>query len=243
MRPNAKQLSMRDPAMAALMGAFSSDDFGSEFGDELDDALDDYGEEDDYPDVFFDDDYGTEFGAAAGKSRGRMLSRPNAQLVRRPDANALVNIWAKKMRSASLSAKRARILEPNKGSAVKVERYAFTLSQAIVIGTAAAFTTLSGQPDTSIRPQRVTCNAPTPMFAFIQEIKVANVSVTVGAGQEDAFNYNALGVGQALDMPTLSPANRATVLGAYSGFIPPGFTVGMNTFFSVTFKGPSSIVA
>ena len=65
----------------------------------------------------------------------------------------------------------------------------------------------------------------------------------VGAGQEDAFNYNANGVGQSLDMPTLNPANRATVLGNYTGFVPPGFIAATVVPFSVTFKGPATLVA
>lgn len=238
MRPNSRQLAMRDPALAAIMGAITGTNFGveprrggrsvSSFGDEYgddpfgaDDVGDDYGAE-------FGDDYGAEFGAAA---------------LARPTPAAAAAAWRAKRAQMAATARRGRILEPNKGSAVKVEKYAFSISQTITLGTAVSFTTLTGQPDTTIRPQRVSMNAPSPMFAFVQEIKVANVSVTIGSGLEDAWNYNALGVGQALDMPTLSPANRATVLGSYSGFVPPGFVGGTSTTFSVTFKGPSSIVA
>jgi hypothetical protein len=223
---------MRDPALAALLGALpgsnfgTESDFGAEFGDDVgddmgDDMGDDYGAE-------FGDDYGAEFGAAA-------LTKPSPQ--------AALAAWRALRAKRGMTQHRGRLLEPNKGSAVKVERYAFTISQAITLGVATAFTTLTGQPDTTIRPQRVTMNAPTPMFAFIQEIKVANVSVTVGSGLEDAFNYNANGVGASLDMPTLSPANRATVLGAYTGFVPPGFVGGTPVNFSVSFRGPASIVA
>jgi hypothetical protein len=47
----------------------------------------------------------------------------------------------------------------------------------------------------------------------------------------------------SLDMPTLSPANRATVLGFYTGFIPPGFVLGAAYTFVASFKGPATIVA
>lgn len=246
-RPNAQALSLRDPALAAMLGviavggaSFGADsDFGAEFGDD-----DDYGEDDDYgvdfgddDDDVGDDDYGAEFGAAVRKAVKRTLAR-------RPAGNARLAAMMKAQQAKMARTKRREaLLEPNKGSAVKIEKYTFTVSQAITLGTAVAFTTLTGQPDTSIRPQRLTCNAPSPMFAFLQEIKVANVSVSVGSGLEDAYNYNANGVGQHLDMPTLSPANRMSILGSYTGFVPPGFVGGTAVYFSASVKGPASIVA
>jgi hypothetical protein len=134
------------------------------------------------------------------------------------------------------------ILEPNRGSAIKVERYSFSIDQDITLGTSEDIN-MTGQPDTTIRPQTVTMNAPTPMFATISNIKVANVSVTVGPGNEDAYNYNANGWGRNLDMPTLSPANRATITGRYTGYVPAGFVGGQEVNFNASFKGPASIVA
>lgn len=220
MRPNARLLALRDPANAALFGVIASAPVsrnGSDFGNDDEHGFgfgDDYGEDD-----YGDDDAGADAPSHAALAR-------------------LGHHHHKKMKKGN---KRRHLLDPNADSSVKVERYAFTLSQAITLGTSVAFTTLTGQPDTKIRPQRVVMNAPGPMFAFIQEIKVANVSVTVGTGLEDAFNYNANGVGQSLDMPTLEPSNKATVLGSYTGAIPPGFVGGTSTFFSVTFKGPSTM--
>jgi len=237
MRPNANQLAMRDPALAALMGIVAIG--GTNFGGDLarhsvhgeSDFGDDYGAEfGDDMGAEFGDDYGAEFGAAA------------APRSPRPSPQQLAALWNSHHQKKAHSAKRGALLEPNKGSDVKVERYAFSISQAITMGTAVALQ-LTGQPDTNIRPQRVTMNAPSPMFAFVSEIKVSNVSVTVGGGVEDAFNYGANGVGQSLDMPTLTPANRATVLGSYSGFVPPGFVGGSAVFFTATFKGPASIVS
>ncbi|MDX1371013.1 MAG: hypothetical protein R3321_00995 [Nitrososphaeraceae archaeon] len=241
----ANNLIGRDPALAAIMGALgggSSDigtDFGSEFGLDVhdDELMGDYDDDDDLGDDD-DDDWGEDDDDYVGASR-RRRSRGRGRGLPRVSRRTIAKLFQSRRRTQS----RERILNPNRNSNLKVERYAFTISQAITLGTAVTFTTLTGQPDTTIRPQRVSMNAPTPMFAFIQEIKVANVSVTVGTGLEDAFNYNALGVGQSLDMPTLSPANKATVLGSYSGFVPPGFAGGTATNFSVSFRGPSSVVA
>lgn len=222
MRPNARQLAMRDPALAAIVGASimgAGSDFGAEFGDD-DWGDDDWGAE-------FGDDYGAEFGLAVAPK----ATPTNVQKA-----------WRKVQMQAVGTAKRNQLLEPNKYSTLKVEKYSFSIDQDIILGTAVALL-LTGQPDTTIRPQNVTMNAPTPMFATISEIKVANVSVTVGPGNEDAFNYNANGWGRQLDMPTLSPANRATVRGNYTGFIPPGFVAASTVNFNANFKGPASIVA
>jgi hypothetical protein len=220
----ANTLISRDPAMAALMGVAAmaaTADFGQDF-----DFSDDY--------EFGDDDLFGDFDFAADAPAATALAAPSKQQV--------VQAWKKEQNRARKTQQRLNMLQPNRGSAVDVERYSFTISQAIVIGTAADLV-LSGQPDTKIRPQRVTMNAPTPFFAFIRDIKVANVSVIVGGGVEDAFNYSAQGVSQNLDMPLLSPANRASVSGDYTGFVPPGVVNGMNVHFTTSFKGAASIIA
>ena len=214
----ANTLVRRDPALAAMLGVILSAQAGeSDFGTDFEG---DFGDE-------VSGEFGDDFG-------GRRRRRVNVA------QNVAVAKWKQqKMRTAS----RASLLNPNGGSEVDVERYVFTLSENITLGTAVTFTTLTGTPDTKIRPQRVTTNAPSPMFAFINSIRVSNVNVTVGTGEEDAFNYSCLGVGQSLDMPTLSPSNRATVLGRYSGFVPPGFAPATVVPFSVSFKGPSTLAA
>ena len=213
MRPKNRDLAMRDPALAALMGAHVGADFGGEFGD--------------------DDDMGYEFGFEFG------ADAPLAPA--QPPPHAAAQLWAKHVSDASATQRRSRLLEPNKGSKVKVERYAFYLNQTLTLGTAVALSA-SNQPDTNIRPQRISMNAPIPGFCTISNIKVANVSVLVG-GTADAYEFNANGVGQALDMPTLSPANRATVTGDYTGVTPPGYAPASSYLFSVGLKGPASIVA
>lgn len=238
--PNASLLAARDPATLAVLGLVASN-FGSQFAGEFgaDDVGDDYGV--DFGDDYDEDDLAASIGAEFGDDVGAAVAR--RVRAKRPAANpAAIAAWNKQRAMAAKTQRRASILEPNKGSAVKVERYSFPISQAIVIGTGVALA-LQGSPDVNIRPQRVTMNSPCQMFAFVAEIKVANVSVTVGGGFEDAFDYNAMGVGQSLDMPTLSPANRASVLGSYTGLVPGGMVVGFPTFFTVSFKGPASVIA
>lgn len=230
---NAKNLAMRDSASAALMGAgpFKAgrdSDFGMEhddgFGD--DDFGDDDGSFDDGVDFGYDEpDFSSDFGASA-----------------RPTKAAAMRAWQMERRRRRGTLRRKQMLRPNDGSSIKVERYSFTISQTITFGTLVALS-ISGNPDTEMRPQRVTMNAPTTFFATVTNLQVANVLVTVGPGIEDAFNYSPLGQGMSLDMPTLTPSNRASMLGSYTGFVPPGFTGGTVGTFSVSFKGPSSVVA
>lgn len=237
--PNASLLAARDPATLAVLGLAAST-FGSRFAGEFgSDFGDDYG--DDYGTDFGDDDLAASIGAEFGDDVGAAVAA--RVRAKRPAANpAALQAWKRQQAMAAKTQRRASILEPNKGSSVKVERYSFPISQAITIGVGVAIS-LQGSPDVNIRPQRVTMNAPIQMFAFVAEIKVANVSVTVGGGFEDAYDYNANGVGQSLDMPTLSPANRASVLGTYTGLIPPGMVIGFASFFTASFKGPASVIA
>jgi hypothetical protein len=222
----SSKLVQRSPALALLIGAMAprgevggDADFGSEFGD------DDWGFDEDDVGADFGDDWGAEAGASP-----------------KPTPTAVAKVWKKHASMASNSKRRNMLLEPNKGSAVKVERYSFNLEQEIAFGTAEDLV-MTEQPDVTIRPQTLTMNAPTPMFATVSEIKVANVSVTVSSRSEDAYNYNANGWGRSLDCPTLSPANRATIRGRYTGYTPPGFVAASTVLFTASFKGPASIVA
>lgn len=167
----------------------------------------------------FGDDYGVEFGAE-GASDGQKIAAFDRNHTRR----------------------REMMLEPNRGSESKIQRYAFGLQDDVTLSTASAID-VDGNPDTHIRPQRVTCNAPLPGFARLSSIKVANVDVIVG-GSLDAFDFAATGQDQQLDVPTLSPANKVRVTGTYTGLLPSGGYVTATIFiFTTSFKGPSKMVA
>jgi hypothetical protein len=134
---------------------------------------------------------------------------------------------------------RELVLEPNKNSHVKIQRYAMAiLMGTVTLGTPVA---LSGfqNPQTKFRPQRVTVNAPEPGFAEIASIQVANVNVLVG-GSFDAFDFNANGQDQGLDLPTITPANQITATGSYLGDL-AGRTGTYNIRMSL--KGPANLVA
>lgn len=222
MQPNSSQLARRDLALASILGIVATG--GSNFGSEPSFA----GE---FSADFSEDGFG--YDTYSGFSA-------DAIEAPKPTPQQAVAAYNQQYAAQANRNNRVRLLNPNKGSDIKVERYSFTIEQALTIGTASSFV-MSGNPDTAIRPQILTMNAPTVMFVMISEIKVANVSVSVGPGREDAFDYNALGQGRALDMPTLTPANRASVAGAYTGYVPPGFPALMAVTFMASFKGPATI--
>jgi hypothetical protein len=209
---------MRDPALAAALGITPGADFGADYGT-------DYG-------------FGADYGDPMGADYGFGADAP-AAAAPRPNPAQMMNLWRAHHAMQAKSAQRAHILSPNKGSDVKVGRYSFSVNQSLVIGTAAAITA-SQSPDTNIRPQRVSMNVPSVGFALISEIKAANVSVLVG-GLTDAFDFTPTGVGQSLDMPTITPSNKVTVLGSYTGIIPAPFVAGNPFTFVSSFKGPASV--
>ena len=137
---------------------------------------------------------------------------------------------------------RTLLLDPNRDSAVKVERYSFSFSPVsnLVLGTASSIPTFTQQPNTSIKGQRVVANAPIQGFIYLSSLQIANVNVFVG-GTEDAYTYSSNAVGVMLDLPRLDPQNRATASGNYSGALPPGFTAGNSFMFVITLQGPSTL--
>jgi hypothetical protein len=137
---------------------------------------------------------------------------------------------------------RTLLLDPNRESTVKVERYSFSFSPAasLVLGTASPLGTFTANPSTSIKGQRVVTNAPAAGFVTLDSLQIANVNVFVGT-TEDAFTYTAVAQNVVLDLPRLDPQNRATASGDYSGSLPPGFSSGASFKFVVTLQGPSTL--
>jgi len=232
-----------------LMGGLpQGDHFG--FGDDYGYGDDDYGYGDD--DYGYGDDYGFGlmssfdpsmnmglpgygYGAAPAIVRPRPGPRrpgPGRPGPRRPPMHPAI----------ASTAARTLLLDPNRHSTVKVERYSFSFSPAanLVLGTASAIPTFTQNPSTSIKGQRIIMNAPLPGFVLIASLQVANVNVFVG-GVEDAFNYSPLAVGVMLDLPRLDPQNRATAAGAYTGVLPPGYTAGNAFQFVITLQGPATL--
>jgi hypothetical protein len=140
------------------------------------------------------------------------------------------------------SVHRELVLEPNKGSDVKIERYSFPLAQNLTLGTASALA-MTGTPAVYIRSQRVMTNAPAYGFVFLTGINTGNVGALVGAVGEDAAGYNAGAFDAHLDLPTLAPGIPMVVTGSYTGFVPATYTSSNAFLFTISFRGPSSMTA
>ena len=235
MGKSANELAMRDPALAALMGVSGSDfgaepellvgdaDFGSDWSEAYDQDFTDVG-----VDFGADITFGADAPAAAAAAHGAT-----------PQGRAII---AQHLQKSAHRNSRAMLLEPNKYSDLKVERYTFSVTSMITaLGTAGALSG-SNSPDVNFRPQRVTANVVSPGMVLISDARVANVSFTVG-GLIDAWQWNANAVGEHLDVPTLTPANKATFSGNYTGLTPSPLSGTGSYTFILSFTGPASIVA
>lgn len=136
---------------------------------------------------------------------------------------------------------RQGLLYPNANSLAKIQKYVFAVNQTVVQQTAQAIAATQN-PQTQIRPQRVTCNAPQEGWGTLTNIQLANVNVLVG-GVVDMFDFSARAMDSQMDLPTLSPANAVQVAGAYSGLLSPGYPAGANYIWALSLKGPSNMVA
>lgn len=257
-----RDLLMREPALACLMGALP---MGENFG---------FGSPEEYPQYGFGDDYGYGWGFGLGSpydpsmniglpgygmAWGAVPTGPAAPPVGIPGpgprpgpvahpshpahpAHAVEAAKRWDMGNPSSTAARTVLLDPNRDSLIKVERYSFSFSPTanLVLGTASAIPTFTQQPSTSIKGQRIIMNAPVPGFVTISSLQIANVNVLVG-GVEDAFTYSAGAMGVMLDLPRLDPQNRATAAGNYTGVLPPGYTAGAPFQFIITLQGPSTM--
>ncbi len=244
MGKKAHDLAMRDPALAALMGVDGMSDFGAEVEDE--DVLD-FGGGDDFGVTFGDEmegygipNLGDEHGIAFGAEAMVPISHPSHPL-HHPNP-AAQRIIAQHMKRNKHRDARAHLLEPNQHSELKIERYTFSINDTILaLGTSQALT-MSGAPDVNFRPQRVTMNTVSPGMVLVTDGRVANVSFTVG-GTLDSWQFNANAVGQSLDVPTLTPANKATVNANYTGLVPMPLSGTGSYQFVVSFSGPATLSA
>lgn len=207
MHPTARNLVLRDPALAAIHGAFSGADFGIEGNLAL------AGREAE----------GGHYGVA------EQLVRDNSQLTHE---QRLAHHLMEQRRHTE---ERLALLNPNGLSTEKIERYTFSVSQIVVLGAAEGLT-MTNSPLTDIKPDRLIFNAPCYNFALISTVQVGNTSVIIG-GSEDAANYSNVAVDVRLGMPLCRTSSRILVAGQYGGLSPAPFTAGNEFTFTGTFHG------
>jgi len=240
-------LAARDPAMAILVGAIPGYDFGAAPPPAAGDGYGvgfGYSPYDPYANVGFG--YGV-YGFGAMPAGPAAAPPPPGHPAAMHPAHAMqaAHAWhpaVHPLTDPTGTHQRTMLLDPNRNSTVKVERYSFSFgpSASLTLGTASAIPTFTQQPSTSIKGQRLVTNAPAPGFVTLSTLQIANVNVFVG-GTEDAFTYSAQAMGVMLDLPRLDPQNRATAAGAYSGLVPTGYTSETAFVFVITLQGPSTL--
>jgi len=228
---NANDLAMRDPALAALVGAQDGADFGrdSQFG--ADGGF--FGWDAPGADYYGYNPIGYDIGAE-GFFAGNFGAEPP-----RPTPEQALSLWNAHHAAKRETARREALLNPNAGSTKKVERYSLGIRQNLTVGTASTFVAVKN-PQTELRPQRIVTNVPSPGFCIVTDVKVANVSVLQGDGM-DAFMLAQDSWGVQYDIPTLSPANGVTVSVEQTTATPSGFDVSDAFPFMISFLGPSSM--
>ncbi len=215
---NKKDLAMRDPSLAALVGAVEGSDFGND-------------------DPSFAGEFSGDFGQDGGFFAGPFFGADAA--IPAPTAAEAISVWKQHKMQEAHTQRRTGLLNPNEHSTKKVERYSLTLGQDVTVGTPASFS-INKSPDTELRGQRITTNVVSPGFILLSEIKVANVSVTQG-DELDASQLQAASWGMQYDIPTLSPANKVTVAGENTSATPSGFSESDTYKFRLTIIGPASM--
>lgn len=212
---------MRDPAMAALLAGGALASMGADFGEDFGDEGDEWAGE-----------FGVDAAPAPQTAAAIAATVPHSELVKTYHAHRT---------RMSRAAKRELILDPNKGSSLKIEGYDFSINFAIVLGGAGATAfSVVRQPAVKIRCERFEVNAPSYGFVTLSSVQVSNVNGLVG-GLADAFRYTAQAVGTRLSLPTIEPYTPVTVSGNYTGFVPPGFAIGQAYTLSFGFLGPARV--
>jgi hypothetical protein len=235
MGKDANELAMRDAALASLMGVDGMTDFGT------DEVL--FAGDDDFGTFGADYDFSADFGADAPAALALPVTHPNHPLhTTNPAAAAIIQ---KHLHRAAATNSRKKLIDPNGDSDEKIERYNFSINGTITaLGTSQTFISgqLQGSPDVDFRPERITANVPAPGFLLVSSARVANVNFTVG-GSLDAWTWNANGVGQALSVPKLTPANKATIEAYYTGQVPSPLSGTGSYALCFTFAGWATITA
>jgi hypothetical protein len=228
---NSRHLAMRDPALASMVGAIAGATFGSDFGDAFGDEFSgDFGDD-------ISGDFGGDFGDDMGADFGAAMTR-----APKPTPSQALDAWKRDhARKAVMQqhVRRARMLDPNKGSPLKIEGYVLSLSEAQVLGTAGTIA-LSTNSTVTMRPQRLTSNVPIPGVATYASIQVSNVDAVVGQGVVDAYTFFAGGVGVSMSLPTISPADRVNIKGTWTIMVGAGYVAGPFTH-TVAFFGPAKM--
>lgn len=148
----------------------------------------------------------------------------------------LVQRLARRIWGQVRTLQRRLVLEPNMGSRVLVEEYVFALNHSVVLGVPTEFEMVDS-PDVTIRVQSIRANVDASGLFVFRDLRVANVSTTVG-GEIDAAQFNRW---SQIDWPTMTPFNKARASVRYTSKIPAGFKEGDKYMFCLSMRGPAGL--
>lgn len=86
------------------------------------------------------------------------------------------------------------------------------------------------------KPRGLVTNIPVPGMVIVNLLKVGNMGITVG-GNVDAHWWAPERPSMHLDLPTMTYGSTFTLLGTYTGLVPPGCNEGDEFEFKITLKG------
>jgi hypothetical protein len=113
--------------------------------------------------------------------------------------------------------------------------FALSVSHELVLGEPCRFA-MSSSTDIRFTPEQLHLNVPCMGLVLVHEVKICNVSMTVGTGAIDAIAYSK---GEMrLGGFEMYPANRVSLICEYTGYVPEQYVAGQKYTFSATFKGP-----
>ena len=116
----------------------------------------------------------------------------------------------------------------------KTEAGSFEVEAVVRLGTPSDIY-IRRSPDDVFRAREVQMNAPCAGLISIEALKVGNISILCPF--DTAFDASKFAVKTEIDVPTITPANAAILIGSYSGKVPEGMKADDEWKFVVRFDG------
>lgn len=129
---------------------------------------------------------------------------------------------------------------------MEMKRYTYAMNIELVLGEDQAFereVDLSPMFEEiqSLRPQRLTTNAPTPGFVMLTRVRLGDAEVLLNGEQLDAWAWNPNAVGQHQSTPPLTKGAKAILKGHYTGLVPPALAGKQDFTFMLCMTGPCDV--
>lgn len=142
---------------------------------------------------------------------------------------------------------RVALLDPNRNSDIKIERYVFSLNPVqFSQGEGLKWGVLNGwtafkSPQVPFRAERLVLNVPIRGLVYLNTIQAANINAQIG-GIADAYSFNANSQ-NAISLPVLLPQNTMQVAGTWTNVVPSPYRENIEFVLCIDFFGWATIIA